>query len=401
MSFESLPIELFWLIANHLELPCLKEMANTCTFMFNLLDAYLYRKAFQSDEYKSRFLYAVVYGQTNAVSKFLQTGVLMSEFKDYTGYCSPYGRHRVPSVSVEKREALQKKLHPLLAAAFFGYVDVTKILLSEGKANIHFQDDFEKTALHWAVEADHPDVIQVLLERGAGIKYPRKNKITKSPFVYAAELGNKYAVELMVNELRNRGSQFDLRVLKDQSGKACYEACRIGYSDIVDFLLRQGVDVNLPIEQRRLLYWATIKGNLSTVKVLVKHGARMEHENDCGVVTALISSGSSRMGDVRMIVSAEKALHMLRSGCNVANGDILACALWCIAKCSGTTGHQWYATSDQREEMMRLMRKNGFDEKNCRHNCFKRRSDSLKDKLDQGELIRYVTNQGLRKWNCY
>ncbi|GAM34135.1 Pfs, NACHT and Ankyrin domain protein [Talaromyces pinophilus] len=288
----------------------------------------------------------------------------MSEFKDYTGYCSPYGRHRVPSVSVEKREALKKKFHPLLAAAFFGYVDVTKILLSEGKANIHFQDDFEKTALHWAVEADHPDVIQVLLERGAGIKYPRKNKITKSPFVYAAELGNKYAVELMVNELRNRGSQFDLRVLKDQSGKACYEACRNGYSDIVDFLLRQGVDVNLPIEQRRLLYWATIKGNLSTVKVLVKHGARMEHENDCGVVTALISSGSSRKGDVRMSVSAEKALHMLRSGCNVANGDILACALWCIAKCSGTTGHQWYAASDQREEMMRLMRKNGFDEKN-------------------------------------
>ena len=219
MSFESIPIELFWLIANHLELPYLKEMASTCTFMVNLLDPYLYQKAFKSDEYKSQFLYAVVYGQTNAVSKFLQIGVLMSEFKDYTGYCPQYDRHRVPSVSVEKKEALKKKFHPLLAAAFFGYVDVTKMLLSEGKANVHFQDDFEKTALHWAVEADHPDIIQVLLEQGAGIKDPRKNKITKSPFVYAAELGNKYAVELMVNELRNRGSQFDLRVPKNQCGK--------------------------------------------------------------------------------------------------------------------------------------------------------------------------------------
>ena len=127
----------------------------------------------------------------------------------------------------------------------------------------------------------------------------------------------------------------------------------------------------------------------------------MEHERDCGVVTALISSGSMCKDDVRIGVSTEKALHLLRSGCNVANGDMLACALWCIAKCSGTTGHLWYATSDQREEMMRLMRKNGFDEKNCRHNCFKRRSDSLKDKLGRGELIRYVTNQGLRKRNCY
>lgn len=93
-------------------------MASTCTFMFNLLDSYLYRKAFKSDEYKCRFLYAVVYGQTNAVSKFLQTGVLMSEFKDYTGYFPQYDRHRVHSVSVEKREALKKKFHPLLAAAF-------------------------------------------------------------------------------------------------------------------------------------------------------------------------------------------------------------------------------------------------------------------------------------------
>lgn len=117
MSFESLLIELFWLMANHLELRHLKEMASTCTFMFNLLDPFLYRKALKSDEYKSRFLYAVVYSQTNAVSKFLQTGVLMSEFKDYTGYCPQYDRHRVPSVSVEKREALKKKFHPFMAAA--------------------------------------------------------------------------------------------------------------------------------------------------------------------------------------------------------------------------------------------------------------------------------------------
>lgn len=105
--------------------------------------------------------------------------------------------------------------------------------------------------------------------------------------------------------------------------------------------------MNLSIEQRRLLFWATIQGNLSTVKVLVNYGARMEHERDCGVVTALIHSGIPPfMDDVRIGVSAEKALYLLRSGFNVTNGDMLACALWCIAKCSGTTGHQWFATSD-------------------------------------------------------
>jgi hypothetical protein len=84
------------------------------------------------------------------------------------------------------------------------------------------------------------------------------------------------------------------------------------------------------------------------VDLLVKHGARMEHERDTGVATTF------HHGNPRMVK------HLLRAGCNVSNGHSHACALW----------HMAQETRDH--EMLELLTANGFDQKNCLDGCWRK-----------------------------
>lgn len=345
--------------------------------------------------------------EANAVSRFFKAGVLMSAFEDCTEVTL---RIRRPSccVSNEKRRALIRCYHPLLVAALFGNVDVIRVLLNEGNANIDFQDGGGKTALHCAIESDRPDVINLLLEQGARMGDYHEKQAVEAPFIYAAKLGNENAVELMFNklQLQNRGNQLELpgpkKAIFDESTKrlcevACFKACREGHFDIMDFLLFQGVDVNLSVEQRHLLYLATTKCNISIIKLLLRYGARMECERDCGIATLLSSCGS--WWGIERDAGVDIVLYLLRSGCNVANGGIHACALWRLAKYSGLIGYRDYATPHQQEEIMSLLLENGYDpEKRCPHACFARKGHtSFTAKMRGTSLVEYVEKQGLLK----
>ncbi|QKX59347.1 uncharacterized protein TRUGW13939_06481 [Talaromyces rugulosus] len=407
MSFESLPSEILVLVCENLDAAGLNVLARTCSLMFSLLDPLLYQQAVKSDAYKVEFLHAVIHRQADAVSKFLKAGVSMSAFEDNTEDAI-FIRSHSRCISVEKRRALKRAPHPLLAAAHFGNIDVIRVLLNEGNVDIDFQDYSGNTALHCAIGADHPDMIKLLLEQGARMGNYHKRQGVRSPFVHAAQFGNKRAVELMFNKLQlhNRDNQLEelcgpKKAIFDESIKrlceeACYEACQNGYLNIIDFLLYQGVNVNHSVHQRHLLYWATLEGSISIVKLLVKYGARMECERDCGVVTLLYKRGSwdeKERDDPYLGILT----HLLRSGCNVANGGIHACALWGLAKYSGSEGHRSYATSHQREEIMGLLLENGFDQKKCQHGCFKRKGyTSLIPKMRGQSIVKYVEEQELR-----
>lgn len=395
MSLKSLPVEILLLICGDLDTADLNALTRTCSPMFSLLGDFLYQRTVKSGEYKSefKFLYAVIYRQANAVSKFLKAGVSMSAFKGYTRSAQPI-RRMFSCLSAEKRYAVTDQLHPLLAAAYFGNIIVIKVLLDEANANINFYDGFGYTALHYAIETDNPDMIKLLLEQGARMGDHHKKKAVKAPFVHAAEVGNRYAVTLMFDILGPKKATRAKRLCEE----ACYRACKKKHYDIVDFLLSRGVDVNLCVDQRGLLYWPTIDCDLPKIKLLLRHGARMERERGCGIVTLLSKCGS--WFGTEKSTGMDIALYLLRSGCcNITNGGIHACALWHIAKYSGSRGHKDYLTPLQREEVMNLFLEKGFDAKRCQHGCFARRGQtSLVTKMCRrvSTLVEYVEGQELR-----
>lgn len=339
MFLGSLPHELLLLVCDHLNIADLNALARTCSSLASLFDPLLYQQAIKSGEYKYKFIFATVYGQISAVSKFLKAGVSMSAFDRCSFYFPYVVRNTKRDLSDARYDAVGHKLHPFLAASFFGHIDLIRILISEGNMDVNFEgiNHGPDTALQVALQRYHPDIIKLLLEQGAKVEeIDEKRFTTMSPIVFAARWGNKTVLKLIFNELHIRSTKLKLhgskkaefvKNIKRQCEKACWEACELGESDAVDILLRRGgVDVNLCVGKERLLSWAAKNSRASTVQLLVKHGARMENERDCGIVSVMYWGHTCGEKEERRILSGI-VIHLLRSGCNVANSGIYACAL--------------------------------------------------------------------------
>ncbi|KAF3395527.1 hypothetical protein DPV78_008596 [Talaromyces pinophilus] len=380
MLFGSLPVEVLLLICDNLNIADLNALARTCSSLVGLLDPLLYQQAIKSGNYKSQFIFAVIHGQSSVVSKFFKAGASMSAFDKCRFFpMYPNDEHWLDLAEVWEYRGI-RNFHPLLAASFYGYIDMVRILISEGNVNVNFQNEhthFGLNALRVAIWRNHPDIIKLLLEHKAKIEnIDRRSIRVHSPIVEAVACGNKTALTLIFNELSIRSNNPKLRGQKKvgffkkvepQCVEAFMKACKRGIkSTLVDMLLRQGgVDVNLCVDQDRLLSYAARYHRVSIVQLLVRQGARMENERDCGIATAMRRSHD--VGDIeqRRILSGI-VIYLLKSGCNVANGGIHACALWFMANLEQPRP---FGTDRQREEIKRLLFKNGYDPKECQHGC--------------------------------
>jgi ankyrin repeat protein len=396
MILEKFPIEILLLISDVLDVTDINVLAQTCKSMLGILEPLLYQRArkIPNDAYKSRFLYATIHGQASAISKFLKAGVSISVFKRYTDDFIRARTNSITGMSAVKRQTSKIKFHPLLAAALFGHIEVVTMLLNEDDVDVDFHDRSNKTALRYATEGDHLDVIKLLLKKGATIIV--KGNIRNSSFILAADVGNKIALEMMFNELNNRSTPE--KIMRKQCETACYLACVKGFASIVDFLLSHGVDVNLHVRNRRLLYWASHNGSLAAVKALVIHGARMEKERDCGIVSALYHHHRSQETN-NTEPGVGIVMHLLESGCNVANGGLHACALWRIVHASGTVRGGCDLTRTQQNRIIKLLKKNGFDQKKCRNKCWEGEFNKmLEGQLNSGYISDWVMQ---REWVRY
>jgi ankyrin repeat protein len=340
---DSFPLEIILLIAQHLDLGDVLVMMKTCRYMATALDSALYQNAVVAGKHKQAFLYAVIWGKTTIISKFLNAGVSM---KDFPGKRSYYYRNG-SCVSIARREALRDAGHPLLVAAMFGQVDAVRVLVTEGKADIDFRDYSRNTALHYAIQECHLDVVKLLLRQGATLMSEEDS--LDSPFMHAVQVGNKEALEMIYDEIWNRC--VPQKDIVRMCQRACFQACEKDLIDIVDFFLGRGiVDVNNYRNGHSLLYTASNRVNFSMVRLLVKkYGARMESERDTGVVNTLYKKYQKANSIVK---------YLIQSGCNVANGKRHACALLHIAL---GAGHR----PNRDHEMVQLLKENGCHKDNC------------------------------------
>eukprot|EP01130_Rhizamoeba_saxonica_P016992 TRINITY_DN8004_c0_g1_i1.p1 TRINITY_DN8004_c0_g1~~TRINITY_DN8004_c0_g1_i1.p1 ORF type:complete len:544 (-),score=84.96 TRINITY_DN8004_c0_g1_i1:31-1662(-) len=86
---------------------------------------------------------------------------------------------------------------PLHWAAYKGYTEMSRILLSHG-ANINAQNSSGFTPLHWAVVKDFKDVVFLLVAKGADIWLV--DNIHKTPENYASEYGRERLRRYLANK---------------------------------------------------------------------------------------------------------------------------------------------------------------------------------------------------------
>jgi ankyrin repeat protein len=179
---------------------------------------------------------------------------------------------------------------PLMAAARSGSVPAVAALLKRGANPNAAERTRGQTALMWAVAAQQPGAVRLLLAAGAdvnartasnprlvytGFRYitspppESSNTVVEvnlggfSPILFAAQQGNVEVATLLLDAGANKN---------DQSGlgqTALIVAAHSNHADLVRLLLDRGADPNAGAAGHSALHAAVLRGNVEAVKMLL------------------------------------------------------------------------------------------------------------------------------------
>jgi ankyrin repeat protein len=194
---------------------------------------------------------------------------------------------------LSRRAPVVEGLEEFLSAAQSGDIEKVKNELTRNPSLARAASDTGDTALHQAIDRQHTDVAQLLLEAGADVEVQRADGVR--PINLAIRRGNRKLAELLVAN----GAAYtiyiaavfdDIDYVKDaldrDSSLASFEdsshthpltaATSRNDVEMVKLLLDHGADPSLPEEGAPLgqpLWLAVYQGHRELAKLLLEHGA--------------------------------------------------------------------------------------------------------------------------------
>jgi ankyrin repeat protein len=184
----------------------------------------------------------------------------------------------------------------LIAAASQGDVKAIRLLITQ-RVDVNAADADGTTALHKAVWAAEPEIVDALLKAGA--KPTTANAFAMTPVYIAAEQGNA----AILRRLLDAGAEANT---VDGSGDTLLmEAVRSRNIESVRLLLERGARVETaePEIGHTALMWAVRVNDAPLVKLLLEHGASIEAKTRVGERPAVrppgAGGGSHGVGIVR------------------------------------------------------------------------------------------------------
>ncbi|KAK1848398.1 multiple ankyrin repeats single kh domain-containing protein [Colletotrichum chrysophilum] len=182
----------------------------------------------------------------------------------------------------------------LQAAAFQGYADIVSHLL-KGGANVDAQGGQYKTALAAAVEASHEDVTKILLNWDAnvnngqdilltavlnrktsivGLLIGKSANVSREAFKWACQIRNLTTIHLLLKNIQSTDTI-------NYCSKRLHDACKRGYYDVVQTLIRSKANVNArDWHGLTALYYAASYNHVKIVKLLLENGASFNQEDE-------------------------------------------------------------------------------------------------------------------------
>ena len=186
----------------------------------------------------------------------------------------------------------------LTLAACTGEPEIVRYLVGLKDVDVNHKADDHFSALHYAVDEKHPNVVEVLIDAGADIE--TKDDKECSPLHLACTNEEIAIVKMLVKA----GAQV---CVKDNKGDTCLTlAAYNGHTEIVRYLVGlKDVDVNHKAEDHfSALYCAVDREHPDVVEVLIDAGADIETKDDKGCSPLLLASCSGALALVKMLVKA-------------------------------------------------------------------------------------------------
>ncbi|KAK9758967.1 Ankyrin repeats (3 copies) [Popillia japonica] len=148
-------------------------------------------------------------------------------------------------------------------SAHKGDYDFVKNEIDANPELVFKADNNERLLLHWAALSGNVKLVEYLLERKSPVDIGDDNDST--PLILAASAGRKGA---NVNHTTSQGHS------------SLQYACSKAWDEIVQLLLDNSADINIAdVRGATPLHRAASKGNLTTVKILLKYKDKLKIDN--------------------------------------------------------------------------------------------------------------------------
>lgn len=142
-------------------------------------------------------------------------------------------------------------------------------LLLEYGGNIECLDFYERSPLVWAVCSNNIAKMNHLITKGANIY--AKDAGGLSVLHYATSNGNIDIIRILLEEYK-----FDIETLDNNKCSALMYACSYTKSDVIQFLLEKGANVNAEdCKRRNGAHFASGKGDLNNLEILHKFNCNL------------------------------------------------------------------------------------------------------------------------------
>ena len=185
----------------------------------------------------------------------------------------------------------------LVNAAKLGDAAAVRSLIQQ-RADVNAAQPDGTTALHWAVQRDNPDIVDLLIKAGANAKPANRYGVT--PLSVAALNGNASIIQKLI------AAGADPNATSAEGETPLMTAARTGKVDAVKVLIASGVDVNAAEKTRgqTALMWAAAENHASTVSALMAAGADINLRSTGGFTPLLFAVRAGAIETVNALIAA-------------------------------------------------------------------------------------------------
>lgn len=220
----------------------------------------------------SVFISALINGDVNTVRHRLDKGVDVNVIDDEANwtpllYASAYNHPDIVRLLLERgADVNAKNIQDLTPIMLAQSMEVVRLLF-EHAADIHARDEFGNTVLMSVAQHCPTEAVQFLLDHGADIH--ATNHYGASVLTTASQYGQTETVQLLLQ----KGLGSDERE-NETHLTPLMEAAWHGETETAHVLLNQGADVNATMNRgMTALFWTTFEDQATTAKFLLEHGA--------------------------------------------------------------------------------------------------------------------------------